>query len=256
VIEVRGLSFRYPDGHPVFSEFDWRVERGEAWAVLGPSGCGKTTLLYLLAGLRLPEAGQVIVGGEPLLRPRPRTGLILQDYGLLPWAPVRDNVSLGLRVRGFYGPDGKHAPRDEVVVELRERVDPWLKRLGLETVAGQFPSQLSGGQRQRTAIARTLALSPDLLLMDEPFGSLDAPTREGLQDLVLSLHGERHLTTVVVTHAIEEAALLGRKVLVLGRLPNRRPRIVANPKAGQGAFRRTPEYARSVARLRRALEQA
>jgi NitT/TauT family transport system ATP-binding protein len=92
--------------------------------------------------------------------------------------------------------------------------------------------------------------------MDEPFGSLDAPTREGLQDLVLSLHAERRLTTIVVTHAIEEAALLGRKVLMLGRLPNRRPRIVANPKAGKGAFRRTPEYARSVARLRRALEQA
>jgi NitT/TauT family transport system ATP-binding protein len=255
VIEVRHLTFAYPGGTVVFSRFNWSVKSGEAWAVLGPSGCGKTTLLYLLAGLLRPTAGEVRIAGDALIRPRPRTGLILQDYGLLPWAPVRANVGLGLRVRGFYGPDGKHAPRDEVIHQVEEQVEPWLDRLGLQPVADHYPSQLSGGQRQRTAIARTLALKPDLLLMDEPFASLDAPTREGLQDLALALHRERRLTTVVVTHTIEEAALLGRKILVLGQLPNDSPRLVANPKAGRGSFRRTTEYARMVARLRRALEQ-
>ena len=256
MIEIRNLTFAYPDGKRVFAGFSWSVAAGEAWAVLGPSGCGKTTLLYLLAGLRRPSGGEIRIGGEPLVRPRPRTGLILQDFGLLPWAPVRENVALGLRVRGFYGPDGKHAPPDEVIERLNERVDPWLGRLGLQAVADRFPAQISGGQRQRTAIARTLALWPDLLLMDEPFGSLDAPSREGLQDLVLKLRVERELTTVVVTHSIEEAALLGRKVLVLGSLPNRQPRVVPNSSAGAGSFRRSTGYPRAIGRLRRALEAA
>lgn len=255
MIEVRRLDFRFPDGTSVFQRFDWAVRPGEAWAVLGPSGCGKTTLLYLLAGLRSPTAGEIRIDGAPLLRPRPRTGLILQDYGLLPWAPVRDNIALGLHVRGFYGPDGKHAPRDEVIPRVRERVRPWLDRLGLREVADHFPSQISGGQRQRTAIARTLALRPDLLLMDEPFASLDAPTRESLQNLVLQLRREQALTTVIVTHAIEEAALLGQRVLVLGRLPNRRTIVFTNPQAGGGGYRRTAAYARACGRLRRLLEK-
>ncbi len=248
------VSFAYPDGTQVLDRFDWHVARGEAWAVLGPSGCGKTTLLYLLAGLRAPAAGEIRVGGERLERPRPTTGLILQDFGLLPWATVRENAALGLRVRGFYGPDGKHAPPDEVVERIHERVDPWLQHLGLLEVADHYPAQISGGQRQRTAIARTLALNPDLLLMDEPFASLDAPTRETLQNLTLQLHSERELTTVIVTHAIEEAALLGRKVLIMGRPPTRRAMIIDNPAAGQGSYRETPEYLAIIRRLRQALE--
>jgi NitT/TauT family transport system ATP-binding protein len=254
MIDLRDLSFAYPDSTLVFKGFEWRVEAGEAWAVLGPSGCGKTTLLYLLAGLRRPTGGEVRVCGEPLQRPRPRTGLILQDFGLLPWATVRDNAALGLRVRGFYGPDGKHAPRDDVVEHLHERVDPWLERLGLSPVADHYPAQISGGQRQRTAIARTLALNPDLLLMDEPFASLDAPTRESLQDLTLQLRAERDLTTVIVTHAIEEAALLGKKVLLLGGLPNQEARVFINPEAGRGEYRETPTYNEACRELRQALE--
>lgn len=255
MIQLRQVTFAYPDGTTVFEGFDWQVAAGESWAVLGPSGCGKTTLLYLLAGLRRPTAGEVWVGGERLERPRPRTGLILQDFGLLPWATVRENAALGLRIRGFYGPDGKHAPRDEPIPDIHERVDPWLERLGLAPIADHYPGQISGGQRQRTAIARTLALDPDLLLMDEPFAALDAPTRESLQDLTLDLRRERGLTLVIVTHAIEEAALMGEKVLVLGHIPNRQVRIVENPGAGQGAFRHTDAYTQMVRRLRAALEE-
>lgn len=240
MIDFDSVTYRYAQSTPVFQEYTWKVERGEAWAVLGPSGCGKTTLLYLLAGLRYPTAGQIHIDGQPLARPRPHTGLILQDYGLLPWATVRQNAELGLRVRNFYGPDGTHAPRD---YHSSQSVQPWLERLGLAPYADQYPGQLSGGQRQRTAIARTLALQPDLLLMDEPFSSLDAPTREGLQKLTLELKAEQGLTLVIVTHAIEEAAVLGQKILLLNQPPNRQPRIIENPSACWIEYRNTDEYA-------------
>jgi ABC-type nitrate/sulfonate/bicarbonate transport system ATPase subunit len=254
MIAVKALTFRYPGGKPVFAGFDWRVDQGEAWAILGPSGCGKSTLLYLLAGLRKPEAGCVQIAGHLLARPRPRTGLILQDFGLLPWGTVVENASLGLRVRRFYGPDGRHAPKDDRVAQAGARLQPWLERLGLADLKESYPSQLSGGQRQRTAIARTLALEPDLLLMDEPFAALDAPTRESLQDLVLDLQVERSLTLVLVTHTIEEAAVLGRRVLVLGLPPNRQPLMIDNPLAGNPAYRGTSAYLDMCNSLRQALE--
>jgi NitT/TauT family transport system ATP-binding protein len=258
MITVHDLHFAYPSGQPVFSGFDWTVKAGETWAVLGPSGCGKTTLLYMLAGLRLPVRGQVSINRQPITRPRPQTGLILQDYGLLPWATVRDNVLIGLKLRKFYGPDGRHAPREDRVNRL-PLVDRWLNRLGLAAVAKQFPGQLSGGQRQRTAIARTLVLEPDLLLMDEPFASLDAPTREGLQNLLLELRAEQNLTTIIVTHAIEEAAFLGRKILVLRQPPITEPAVVDNPGADiepRGVYRGTPRYLEMCIRLRTLLEES
>ena len=184
MIQLDHLTYSYGHSTPIFQDFSWEAGRGDAWAILGPSGCCKTTLLYLLAGLRPPTTGRIIIDGQPLERPRPHTGLILQDYGLLPWATVQQNAALGLRVRTFYGPDGKHAPKNFRPVE---NVKPWLDRLGLASQTDKYPSQISGGQRQRTAIARTLALEPDLLLMDEPFSSLDAPTREDLQNLSLEL---------------------------------------------------------------------
>ena len=245
------LTYAYPHGQPVFHSFSWHVEPGEAWAVIGPSGCGKTTLLYLLAGLRMPTAGRVLVDGQPLTRPRPSSGLILQDYGLLPWATVRQNAALGLRIRNFYGPDGTHAPRN---YHPEADVTPWLARLGLSELADKYPSQLSGGQRQRTAIARTLALRPDLLLMDEPFSSLDAPTRENLQSLTLELQAEQGLTLVIVTHAIEEAAFIGRKILLLTQPPNTQPVIIDNPQAGKEDTRDSIGYQALCRELRGRLE--
>lgn len=236
MIDICNLSFAYAPSSQVFDGFNLSIARGETWSILGPSGCGKTTLLYLLTGLRQPTEGTIRIDDEELTRPRPRSGLILQDYGLLPWSTVRENVELGLRVRKFYGPDGTHAPDNYLP---KDNVDHWLDRLGIADVAGKFPAQVSGGQRQRTAIARTLALEPDLLLMDEPFSSLDAITRKDLQNLTLSLCAEQNLTLVIVTHAIEEAVALGKRILLLGNPPNQNARVFENPQAGNNSDNQT-----------------
>ena len=252
MIEVEGLEFGYAPGQAIFHDFAWRAQVGDAWAIIGPSGCGKTTLLYLLAGLRRPRQGRLAVGGERLAGPRAGTGLILQDYGLLPWLTARDNVALGLRIRGV-------AAR-----RLAEVVAAWLGRLGLREVADRYPAQLSGGQRQRVAIARTLALEPDLLLMDEPFSSLDAITREDLQDLTLTFRSAQgrqlgiagQATTVLVTHNIEEAAFLARRILVLPRPPIGSAVVIENPLAGEVGYRREPGYYAKCDEVRREIERA
>jgi ABC-type nitrate/sulfonate/bicarbonate transport system ATPase subunit len=263
MIRLESLTYTYPvretshtgalqsQGTPIFQDFNWEVQRGESWAVLGPSGCGKTTLLILLAGLRFPSAGRILIDGQLLTRPRPHTGLILQDYGLLPWATVSQNAELGIKVRSFYGPDGTHTPLD---FKPGRDVEPWLERLGLTPVRDKYPGQLSGGQRQRTAIARTLALRPDLLLMDEPFSSLDAPTREGLQNLIRQIWSEQELTLVVVTHAIEEAALLGQNILLLGQPPNTNALVFKNSGFDQPDYRESSQYKDLCRELRRQME--
>jgi ABC-type nitrate/sulfonate/bicarbonate transport system ATPase subunit len=250
MIQLHSLSFGYPQSKPIFEDFDWHVQRGETWAILGSSGCGKTTLLYLLAGLQFPTSGQILIDDGPLTRPRPRTGLILQDYGLLPWATVRQNAELGLNVRNFYGADGVHTPQD---YHPERDVMPWLERLGIGAIAKKYPSQISGGQRQRAAIARTLALQPDLLLMDEPFSSLDAVIREDLQSLTLELCAEHGITLVIVTHNIEEAAAMGKKILLLGTPPNREACTFENPSAGDVNYREGREYQTLCQTLRREL---
>lgn len=239
MIELKNLTFAY-GGHPlIFDGFELQIEQGQAWSIIGPSGCGKSTLLYLMAGLRRPTSGHILIGGAPVLRPRPQTGLVLQDHGLLPWATVRENAMLGLKIRRFYGPDGKHAPSGSRLEtkDLDQRVSYWLKRLGIDSLQNKYPSQLSRGQRQRTAIARTLAMKPDLLLMDEPFSALDATIREDLQKTVMALHEESRLTRVIVTHDIEEAVFVGEKILLLRGEANREFRIIQNNAAGLDDFR-------------------
>jgi len=248
MIEVRDIVFEYANSSPVFDHFNWSVDQGDAWVILGPSGCGKSTLLYLLAGLRLPSSGSIWIDGVKVIHPRPKNGLIIQDYGLLPWADVQKNVTLGLDIRQFYGPDGKHAPLETSTGNMD--VQSWLVRLGLNDLVDKYPVQLSGGQRQRTAIARTLVLNPDILLMDEPFSSLDAPTRESLQDLVLELWREQKLTIITVTHSIEEAAILGQKILLLDQRPNQSIQIIENPDMKDPKFRQKDSYQKICQQLR------
>ncbi len=298
MIEIRDLTFTYPgQTTPLFDHFTWRVERGEFWSVIGPSGCGKSTLLHLIVGVRAPSSGEIAVNGErvPRKKNRGKTGLVLQDYGLLPWATVRENVELGLRIRAFYRQDTHFdsaadrrprtadrrttASRDEgrktssgdegplratrdgkrsAVVGPRSvagSVDFWLERFGLAEHRNKYPSQISGGQRQRAAIARTLVLEPDVLLLDEPFSALDAPTREDLEQLTLDLQAETKTTTVFVTHNIEEAVFLGRKILVLGNPPHHSPiQCVENPGAGRAEYRDEPAFAQQAHMLREMLK--
>ena len=239
MIDVRNLNFGYARPDEIYRNFSWSAETGESWVVLGPSGCGKTTLVYLLAGLRRASSGSVWMDGSEVTVPRTGTGLILQDHGLLPWARARDNVAIGLKIRG-------------VPAEERDaRVRYWLERLGIDSVAEKYPGQLSGGQRQRVAIARTLALSPSLLLMDEPFSSLDSSTREDLQELVVQLSEGSGMTTVLVTHDIQEAVFMGRRILVAGRSPIDSYVVIENPEARQSGYRQSPAFFARCAEVRR-----
>ncbi len=252
MIEVQKLQFRYGDGAFIFNDFTFTVNKGEAWTVIGPSGCGKTTLLYLIAGLKVPGSGEIRINGEKISRARPSTGLVLQDHGLLPWSTILENTRLGLKIRKFYGPDGKHSPVDMRfdAEKDEQRVQYWLNWLGIDQLGMMYPAQLSRGQRQRAAIARTLVLEPDLLLMDEPFSALDAPIREELQKVMNSFHQESGLTSFTVTHDIEEAVVLGEKILVLGGSCNRSPKIIDNHLSGETDKRSAPEFIKRCIELR------
>ena len=251
MIRLNSVSFSYTGLPPIFHNFNWEVKQGETWAIIGPSGCGKTTLLYLLAGIRFPTSGTIEIDGILLSRPRPKTGVILQDYGLLPWATVKQNAELGIRIRKFYGPDGKHAPKELI----EANIETWLTRLRIMDIADKYPGQISGGQRQRTAIARTLSLKPDLLLMDEPFSSLDAPSRESLRTLTLDIQREQNLTLAIVTHSIEEAAVIGEKILLVNTIPYENPVVLENPGIYQNNYRNSNDYLLMTQKLRLLLEQ-
>ena len=244
MISAENLRFAHGDGGYIFDNFNLTIERGEAWTVIGPSGCGKTTLLFLVAGLKMPLGGTIQVGGEEIKRPRPSTGLVLQDHGLLPWASIYDNTRLGHKIRHFYGADGKHSPSNVEFDHEKEeaRIQHWLKWLGIDHLQNMYPAQLSRGQRQRAAIARTLVLEPDLLLMDEPFSALDAPIREELQKVMNSFHKESGLTSITVTHDIEEAVVLGEKILVLSDSCNSQPVVIDNHLLGAMDKRNSPEF--------------
>ncbi len=194
-----------------------RVERGEFICLLGASGCGKSTLLRVVAGFEAPSAGRVSVSGRPVTGPGPDRGMVFQDYGLFPWLTVRENVGFGPRARGL--------PRAEVA----RTTDRFVAAVGLERFAGAYPHQLSGGMKQRVAIARVLANDAKLVLMDEPFGALDAMTRERLQDELLGIWDAQGLTVLFVTHAIEEAILLADRVVVMSPGPGH---IVADIRIG------------------------
>ncbi len=244
MIEVRSVSKVYPNGVVALESVSFRVKEGESCAIIGPSGCGKSTLLLIMAGLLKPTAGEVVVNGEIVERPLRNVSLILQDYGLFPWKTVYENAALGLRLRG-------------VAREVERRVvQRLLEKLGLKGFESYYPKQLSGGMRQRVAIARALAVEPDILLMDEPFSSLDALSREQMQNFLLNLWQNSEMTIVFVTHSIEEAVFLGKKIVVLTPRPGKVKAEISNPKAGSEDYRNTEEYFEKCKEVRQSIELA
>ncbi len=227
-LELTGVTLTYEGsgrGVRALDALVMSVEQGEPVSVIGPSGCGKSTMLLVSAGLLTPDEGEVLAAGRRLTGVRRETALILQDYGLLPWKTVWDNAALGLRVRG-----ASRKEAGEVALGALERV-------GLLEFARAYPGELSGGMRQRLALARAVALDADLLLMDEPLSALDALTREDLQDVLLDLWRRRGHAQVLVTHSIEEAVYLGRRVLVMSPRPGRIAAVVENAEMGEAGFR-------------------
>ena len=215
MLEARGISVAF-GARQIFRDLELRVAEGEFVSVVGPSGCGKTTLLRVLAGLAAPTTGEVFFKGRRVDGPQPRISIVFQDYGraLLPWRTVAGNVALALEARGV-------PPR-----EHRARIEALLATLKLAGHADKFPAQLSGGMQQRVQIARCLAQEPELLLMDEPFGSLDAITRHELQDETARIARESGRTVLFVTHDLEEAIYLGDRVVALEANPGRIAEIV------------------------------
>lgn len=208
-IEVRGVEKRYGtrDAVVALDGVDLTVRQGEFVCLVGPSGCGKSTLLRMMAGLHRPSAGEVLVHHDGT--GRTPTAMVFQDYGIFPWKSVRANVRFGLDVAGV--------PRAQAAAT----VDSWLSRLGLADFADAYPATLSGGMRQRVSIARALAVEPEVLLLDEPFAALDAQLRTVLQEELLALWQADRRTVVFVTHSLEEAILLGDRVVVMSARPGR-----------------------------------
>jgi NitT/TauT family transport system ATP-binding protein len=198
-----------------FRNVDLQISNREVLCVVGPSGCGKTTLLRCIGGLLAPSSGQVLIDGQAVDCPREGVAIVFQHFGLLPWKSVMDNVAFGLRIAG--------APREVIT----ERLDHYIQLVGLSGFETHYPYQLSGGMQQRVGLARALAIDPEILLMDEPFASVDAQTREVLQEELLQLHERERKTMIFITHSIDEAIMLGDRVAVMASRPGRLKEVLS-----------------------------
>ncbi len=213
-IVVEGACKRY-GAINVFDGLELSVRDGETVCILGPSGCGKTTLLRAMHGLIPLDDGRIVIDGQPVRTPRRNVAMVFQHFGLMPWKRVHANIAYGVELAGLASE------------ERRRRVARYTEMVGLGGFEDHYPYQLSGGMQQRVGLARALAMEPDILLMDEPFGSLDAQTREILQDELLRIHALVPHTTVFITHSIEEAIALGDRIVVLSSRPGTVREIVA-----------------------------
>ncbi len=207
-IIVEGLTVDF-GSHRILDAISLSVESGEFLALVGPSGCGKSTLLRVVAGLLKPSRGRVLIDGAEVQGPSPSRNLVFQDHALYPWRTVSKNIALGLEILGV--------PPEE----SRARLERLLALIGLEAFRNHYPHQLSGGMRQRAALARVLAVDPDVLLLDEPFGSLDAMTRLVLQKELLRLWNHSAKTVILVTHDVDEALYLADRIAIMSHLPAR-----------------------------------
>jgi NitT/TauT family transport system ATP-binding protein len=211
-IDVRGVSKQFDQaGNPVqaLAALHLTVHQGEFVSIVGPSGCGKSTLLYMLGGFIPASEGRMLVDGHPITGPGVDRGVVFQEYALFPWLTVFDNIAYGLREARL--------PEHQV----RATAERYIQMIGLDGFERRFPRELSGGMKQRVALARTFAYEPGILLLDEPFGALDAQTREIMQDELLRLWRSTHTTVIMVTHDVSEAVYLSNRVCVMSQRPGR-----------------------------------
>ena len=237
-VEISGLSKWFGELEAL-RQIDAAVEQGEFIAVVGPSGCGKTTFLRMVAGLEPATSGTILIDGQPLRGPGNNRGFVFQNDSLLPWRTVLANALIGPEVAGKVGD------------RERQRTLDLLKLVGLGGFENYYPRQLSGGMRQRVNLARALAIDPDVLLMDEPFASLDAQTREIMQTELLRIWEQGRKTVLFVTHQIDEAVFLSDRVLVFARRPGRLQETIEIklPRPRALALKRTPEFIAYVDRI-------
>ena len=244
MIDLQHLSYGYSVDKKcmqVLHDINMHVEKGGICSVIGPSGCGKSTLLKIIAGLLHDYDGTAMIDGVPVDPKRRRVGFMPQNYGLLPWKTVRENVELGGRIR-------HERVRENETASM-------MQRLGIDTFGERYPKELSGGQQQRVGLARAFLLRPDVLLMDEPFSALDAITREEMQEIFLSLWHEQHVTTVLVTHYVEEALYLGQRIVILADTPGRIAEVLDNPLFGCIDQRNKVEFFRMSCYLREQIKK-
>ena len=229
----------------VVDDVTYDIREGEFVAVIGPSGCGKTTMMNMLAGFTTPTRGSVLLDGKPVDGPGPERGVIFQEYGVFPWLTVRDNIAFGMRLRA-------NRTRSEDIATVCER---YMQLMGLADFASAFPKTLSGGMRQRLAIARAYAVQPEFLLMDEPFGALDAQTRSNMQNLLLEVLQAERKTVMLITHSVEEAIYLASKIVLVTARPARVREIIEVPFAyprDEGLHER-PEFGELRSHIRQAV---
>jgi NitT/TauT family transport system ATP-binding protein len=247
-LELRNISMQFSRRGQTFEalrDVSLQVEAGEFISIVGASGCGKTTLLRIVDGLRPPTRGEVWVDGRPVDRPGPDRGFVFQQDGLFPWRTIIDNVIFGLEVQGKSKGDA------------RKRADTLLKLVGLNGFEQHFPHELSGGMRQRANLARALTIDPDVLLMDEPFASLDAQTREIMQSELLRIWRSNRKTVLFVTHQIDEAVYLADRVVVMTSRPGQVKAVVdvAIPRPRDLSVKRTPRFLELVDEIWKMIEE-
>ena len=222
IVEVRNIAKTYESGVEALRDITLALPRGELSTFLGPSGCGKTTLLKIIAGLISPSEGELWVKGNKVSGPGPERAFVFQDFALLPWASVLRNVAFGLELRGV--------PKDQ----REEIARKYIAEVGLSSFESRYPHQLSGGMKQRVGLARALAIDADIVLMDEPFSSVDEQTRRKFQEELLDLLKINQKTVIFVTHSIEEAAYLSDQIVLLSQRPGSVLRII-RPNIERGA---------------------
>lgn len=246
MIDIENLSVKYKSDSDVYTAIagiSLSIPEGGTLAVIGPSGCGKSTLLKAIAGLIPDYEGSIKIKGEEVNPKKHTIGFMPQNYGLLPWRTVVDNIRLGMKI--------KRAP------ELLDRkvLKKLMRQLGIEGMGHRYPTELSGGQQQRVALARVFALQPDVLLMDEPFSALDAITREEMQDIFLKLWQKNNVSTIFVTHYVEEALYLGQRIAVLSASSGNINRIVDNQLFGGKDIRQNPEFFEMSLKLKNSIKK-